>query len=74
VLVLCSVISEQHVIGPFCPSVMSFSRHNAVVYQWSYEVQVLPYNMRMADQIFMKFCMDVIPLEANPSTFISYNQ
>jgi hypothetical protein len=57
---LCCSISKEHRMGPSLSVCLS-------VHQWSYEPRVVPgNNLRMADQIFMKFGMVIMPLEASP--------
>jgi hypothetical protein len=74
---ICVVQFSLHHVGPLhvCLSVASFIQYLAAICQWSYKLHE-PYNKsRTADQIFIKFCMEVMPLEASPSScfLISYN-
>jgi hypothetical protein len=73
---VCSLhfdVREEHLMGVFCPSVCAVSFHrrdHAAIYQWSCELFVLTSNnSRMAEQIFMKFGMNVMPLEATPNSY-----
>lgn len=59
-----STIAKNIVWAHPCLSAMFLSQNYAAVYQWSCEQHVLPCNnSRMADQIFIKFCMEVVLLD-----------
>jgi hypothetical protein len=67
---LRSSVSKEQLMGPsisVCLSAASFSLGRAAIYQWSYELHVLPYKIsRTDDRIFMKFGIEVMPLETCP--------
>jgi hypothetical protein len=55
----------------FCLSLTSYNQCCAVIYLWSYKLRVLPYNnLRRADQIFVKFGMKLMLLQALPNSYL----